>query len=376
MVGIRTTALLLLMGALAGCVDVDEAGSPSEAADAGFAYADDRVQITSTNATNIGWVPTLEEPPQLVVGEYWKINMDFGLTGGSREAYVVVAGQETNHWLIGMPTHDFDNRIMVFHLPGMGQISKDTLGFEAHDVWFDSIQFPVEVGNTWTTGLMGNGNQQAEVTAVDGLTANIHMVGTYTIDIVYDASIRGIRSMNVAGYGSYEVLEHGFNWQDVEPSMDGLVTVPHQSDLILCHGRFAGGAEITGCALGQVDGPDESVEIDRTYDRVSFGLILRADPLINPVGASTPATYYQVTATAPDGTQYTETLQAGDTATNVLTPYKHDSPGGTWNVQAIAGGPGSAFAEGIGYHVYDVEIPSGRILASVGEHQHGSGEGH
>lgn len=374
MVGLRAFALILVM-LTAGCIDTPAPEEEAEEAENEFAYQDDRFEIQSTNATNRAWVPTLAEPPELVVGEYWKVRMDFGLTGGSREAYVVVAGQERNHWLIGMPTHDFDNRIMVFHLPGMGQVTKDTLGFEAHDVWFEPVQFPLEVGNTWVTGFMQENNAEAEVVAVDGLTATIHM--TNDVEVVYDAEIRGVRKMDFPGYGSYEVLEHGFDWHEVEPGMEGLVTVPHMSDLILCHGRIAVAVEVTNCGLGQADQPTETVEIDSNYDRVSFGLILSAaPPVAGPPGVPFAPTYYEVTATAPDGAEYTASLTAVDEATTVLEPYKHDAPGGAWTIEAIAGGPGAAFAEGIGYHVYDIELPSGRVLPSVGEHQHGDGAGH
>ena len=110
----------------------------------------------------------------------------------------------------------------------------------------------------------------------------------------------------------------------------------------------------------------DEVPVDPTYDRVSFVLILgnlRGDL---PVGG-----YYKETATAPDGTVYELDMRPDAGRQFRIGTFKHDAPGGTWRFEHLALGPGIAMAEGIAYHVYDILLPSGAILPSVGEHQHG-----
>lgn len=369
--------LTFLLVAFAGCTESDQDQDPDPGPKEGERFHEDtRISIDNISETARDWVPTLDEPPELALSEYWKVEVALGWGLGDRVVDMVAAGQEDDHWLIGMPTHDFSNDIMVLHIPGMGQVKKDTLGFEAHDVWFDAVRFPVKEGDTWTTGFMGEGNVEAEVTRTDGLNATIEMTGSYDIVIEYDAAIRGIKSfIAYAGddtYGSYEVVEHGFDWHKEYPEWDGIVTVPHMSDLLFCHGSIAGLPLIEDCSVAEEPsegGTEFEVRIDPDYDRVSFANIILG--LVDPLPG-----HYEVKTVAPDETEYLDTLTPLDGTNGLLASYKHDMPGGTWTIEAVAAGPGQAFMEGIGYHVYDVELPKGRILPSIGAHEHGQADGH
>lgn len=374
----RGLALFISIGLLtvlfAGCVESE--ADPEPEPEKPTRYEDGRITIDTIDDSAKAWVPTLDEPPQLVLSQYWNVNVELGWGLGDRMIEVVVAGQEDDHWLIGMPTHDFSNDIMVLHIPGLGQVKKDTLGFEAHDHWIDPLQFPLEVGNTWETGFMSDGGLKAEVTKVDGLKATVEIEGVYDITIVYDAEVRTITKFTAWQgdnfYGGYEVVGHGYDWHEASPQWDGTVTVPHMSDLIFCHGSIAVAPVVRDCAVdvGVPEGVVEfEVDIDPDYDRVSFA---------NLIMAMAPGTgvYAEVTATAPDGTAYYDTLTALDGVDAKLVSYHHDMPGGTWTIQGIGVGPVQAFMEGIGYHVYDVELPGGRILPSIGAHEHGDDGDH
>lgn len=371
-------ALVVLGAVLAGCVGADDPVDPDVAeTDAGAIYSDDRITIETIVKTDIE-PPTLASAPKWQLGEFWKVELTDRFVGSSYTTHRVVAGQETNAFLVGMPTHDFSNDFMVLHVPGFGQVMKDDLSFETHDCMFEPLKFPLEVDATWQTKFECR-DVTAIVESVEGNMAVVNIIGNNdNIRVVYDAEMRTIVEMDLAGYAVYKVVEHGFDFHEALPSFEGQVTVPHMHDVIFQHGRVGGAANFGGPALGfGADAPFDVVNVDPTYDRVSFVIILGNIWGLVPLPADPPAGgYYSELATAPDGTEYSLTMTPVEPGPLKIATFKHDDPDGDWNFQHMAVGPGLAMAEGIAYHVYDVVLPEGTLLPSVGEHQHGSGEGH
>lgn len=288
---------------------------------------------------------TLQEPPTLRLGEWWDVRVDSELTGEVYEGRVVVAGMSQERYLVGMPTDAFAHGLLILHLPGIGPVTSDTFGYEAHDVLFEPTDFPLTEGKTWTTEWY-TGGMDAEVVEVNDGQARIEMVGENTrMNLTYDPA-KGIPNLvEVDGYGTLEVLDHGFGHE-------GQVTVPWEHDLVFLHGRLAGAAD-----LGlQPAAPVETITVEGGYDRASFALLL------GNVLAEGPPGVYRVQATAPDGTTYEEVFTAGPQDDLLLAIKTHDDPVGDWELEYEAGGPGAAAIEGVAYQVIEVDLPGGQVV--------------
>jgi hypothetical protein len=179
------------------------------------------------------------------------------------------------------------------------------------------------------------------------------------MNLTYDATLGEVRKIVYEGYATVEVTGHGYGYE-------GVVTVPHMFKLVFQNARVAG---VLDGATAPATGVDETVKVDPTFDRVSFVVILGN---LQP-GVPTAAGYYRETVTAPDGTVYDTTYAPPETGgAYKLAYFTAEHPGGDWSFRHVAAGPGIVLAEGIAYHVYDIELPSGRILPSKGMHHHGS----
>lgn len=292
---------------------------------------------------------TLEEPPTLRLGEWWDVRVESELNGESYEGTVVVAGLHDGRYLVGMPQDSFADGLLILHLPGIGPVTADTLGYEAHDVLFEQVSFPLTEGKTWTTEWY-TGEVNATVTEVADGHARIEMTGQSTqINLTYDPAM-GIPSLvEIAGYGTLEIVDHGFGYE-------GTVEVPWEHDLVFLHGRLAGAAD-----LGlQPAPPTETIPIEGPYDRASFALLL------GNVLAEGPPGVYRVAATAPGGTVYEETFAASPQDDLRLAVKSHTDPVGDWELEYEAGGPGAAAIEGVAYQVVEVSLPGGQITGGAG----------
>lgn len=322
----------------------------------------DLKMLPSSAPTGAEAPATLAAPPQWRSGEWWDVKVTDAFDGKSYTSKRVVAGTEGDQYLVGMPKDKFSNELMVLHIPGFGQVSMDTLGFQVHNVYFDPLKFPLTDGLQWDTKFEGRpfsataNVKSPTIAEVDLKNANTgeHM------HLTYDATMHEVTKLVFDNYATLEVTDHGYGYQ-------GLITVPHMFHLVFQQARI--GPVLSGNQ--EALPPIESVKVDDTYDRVSFVEILGSVlPLLQPGAPSPAAGYYKETATSPDGKTYTTEMLPSESGLK-LGYFMVDKPGGMWSFQHVAAGPGIVESEGIAYHVYDIEMPSGHIMASTGTHQHG-----
>jgi len=317
----------------------------------------------------------LESVPQWRLGEWWQYRVNDQFTGGTRDVYRIVAGTEHGNYLVGFPADDFSNDVLVLHVPGYGDIKADDISYDAHDVPYVPLQFPLREGESWQTSFeaennvltfvvdsVDEANQTATLSASGGQGQ-----GTFT----YDAEAGEITRWISPGYADYEVIDHGYNYS-------GTVRVPHDHKLVFLNGRAFGVQDLSMGALPGPNnfapaGPDETISVDGLYDQVSFAIILQDIGGAAAQGSfqvGTAPGYYSVTATAPDGTSFSETLTPADGAGIKVSFFGHEGPVGDWNVRSLAGGAGVAMIEGIGYHSIDIEMPSGCVVQSQNAQHH------
>lgn len=350
-----TVAFLILGSALAGCIGAKDA--PKAESSGAEAPASGAGGGAGPAAQRAGLAPrTLDAPPQLAVGEWWNIEATDVFDGATYVATRVVAAIDGDTYLVGMPADDFVNALMVLHLPGFGEVGRADLSFEIHDQLYEPVKFPLAVGKKWATQFEGRA-VDAEVMEAGGATARVQFDGANDhFNVTYDAALGEVSLWGNAAYMTYKIVDHGFDYT-------GLVTVPHEHDLIFVQARIGG-------ALGpglQPAPPTEEVEVDPTYDRVSF--VLLAGTFLPSTDA--PHGVYLERVTAPDGTEFELQVLPTDAPGFHAAYYQMDQPGGKWSFVHVAGGPGLVLTEGIAYHVYDIDLATGRLLPSTGQHPHG-----
>lgn len=324
-------AILLLAPALAGCIGGQEPG----------------VQPASTDAS-AGSLPagapgpsapdrTLTEPPQLRLGEWWQVRIHSQLDGSTHTARLVVTGAANGSYRIGMPAEDFVHEVLILHLPGIGEVDRSTFGYEVHDTVFEPLRFPLQPGATWQTAWY-TGALEAEVVDASQGQARVELVGNNTrINVTYEPGLGLPRSVEVAGYGSYEVLDHGYGYE-------GKVLAPTGRDLVILNGRIGPVLDTTLMPAP----PVESVQVDEGYDRLTGALVLG-----NLVVDGAPGVY-RAEATAPDGSTYTAAYRAGPQGPGVsITTFLQEDPSGTWELEFEAAGPGVAAVEAVAYDVVE-----------------------
>ena len=151
--------LLVLLFVLPGCIDL---GNAPEALPPTGTFAADVLVLAAP--------PIVEEPRSLAEapswrsGEWWRIRLtDF--TGDTFEVTRVVAGVEGDDYLVGMPATEWINDFMVLHIPGFGEVAREDLSYETHDVRYEPLRFPLTQGAKWATAFEGQ-PMSAEVKTV------------------------------------------------------------------------------------------------------------------------------------------------------------------------------------------------------------------
>jgi hypothetical protein len=373
-------AALLAMVAISGCVSEDDAQDQLDNLrdEGGF---DEDGNVTQSFGPHSGlalerpasWTPRLDAPPEWVQGEWWIFDLESQLEAGSWSNTRIVAGKQGPDYLLGMPINEFSDDIMVMHIPGFGLVNAENLGFEAHDVMFNFMEFPLEEGNSWTGDFEADGATLGfTVESIEGNLANIAITGAFDGSAVYDAEMGAVTYLELLGYAKYEVTGHGFGYE-------GIVRVPHSHDLIFFHGRLAQAQGLepgSGFVNPNPKAQQDIITIPEGYDRVSFGLLfqdLAFGTLQTEAGA--PETIgsgvYQIDVTAPDGETYTSQKLPTDGSAFKATMFANDNPTGDWIVDYVALGAGASFIEGIGYVTFDVVLPEGCVLLTSDVHNHG-----
>jgi hypothetical protein len=345
-------ASTLVLFAMAGCVEepAKPVETPTSTKTVGGLAGD-----LKRGAPEPEVVRSLEAAPEWRLGEYWKIRLQDAFTGKTWETTRVVAGEEGDNYLVGMPVEAFSDAFMVLHIPGFGVVDQLDLGYEIHDVLFIPVQFPLTQGAKWATAFEGRA-VNATVTAANETHAVISMVGkSDKLTLTYSAAAGEIVRFVGEGYATYEVVEHGYNYT-------GNVLVPHEHDVVLIHGRLGGGVPVGNSKAGA---PIETVKMGSTYDRVSFAIILGP-----AIGGDPGVGYYKETVVAPDGTRYELDRLPTEGPGLKVGFFFNTKPAGDWTLEHIAIGPGIAFVEGIGYHSFEASLPSGCVV-SGGGHSHG-----
>lgn len=308
---------------------------------------------------------TLNEPPQLQEGEWWRIELHDTITDTTTQFIRVVARVEEDLYVFGMPHEGWWKEAVIFHTPAFGDVNKD-LSHRAHDIDFKQLQFPLEDGATWETAWENPAPITATVSVESPTMARVTFTGQscglfgfiglcpnptegVVAEIAYDATLHEV-SEAVFPSHTWRVLDHGYGYE-------GWVTVPRSEHLVFFHGRL--GASVVDFANPGPATPMDTVTIEGGFNRVSF-ILVAGNAIGTPVGGA-----YSEKATAPDGTVYElASIPGGPLEVAFL---EHANPDGEWLLEHVAAGPGVAFIEGIAYHQYDIELPSGAIRS---DHSH------
>ncbi len=338
------------------------------------AAADESVQIGERPDPTFGNVTTgpvaspdaeatLDAPPRLVAGEWWRIRFESPFTGETVEFVRVVAAVDGESYVVGMPHEGWYKEAVVYHAPGFGDVNAD-LSYLTHNVLFTPLQFPLTADATWTTQFSGGPEMTARVTTDPvaktatvtftssggggffGLPVGGNGGGDQTVlELVYDATIHEVREFRHQTL-VYEVIEHGYGFE-------GWITIPRGEDMAFFHGRIGPALDLDGNPAP----PTDAVELSGGFNRVTF---------IHVLGGVTPAPgAYREVAKAPDGTEYvTEAVPGGPVQ---LAFHEATNPDGAWELTHVVGGAGIGFMEGIAYHQYDVRLPDG---AKRSDHSH------
>jgi hypothetical protein len=360
-VPMRAAALVLVLTLLAaGCIGTAVEDTPVEPANTNASVQiGDRPDPTFTADLQAGIVAapdveaTLAEAPKLRVGEWWKIKMMSPLDGREATYIRVLADIDGDTYVFGMPHEGWYKEAVVYHVPFFGDVGMDLSGY-AHDILFTPLKFPLTNEQTWTTKFEGGPDLTAAVTVNEAeKTADVVFLtpnGGEAVKLTYDAKIHEITKFEQATI-HYEVVEHGYDFQ-------GWVTVPRAEDLIFFHGRIGPAIDLNL----QPAAPVETVEITGGFNRMSF-ILMRGDlglagQLSGGAAPSFAPGVYGIKATDPAGNVY-ELAPEPMTSGLQVEFFESIAPDGTWTLEYTAAGPGVAFIEGIGYHQYDIKVPTG-----------------
>jgi hypothetical protein len=280
---------------------------------------------------------SLDAAPVYETGEWWTLKIVDGFTKKTKEVTRVVAGEEGDAWLVGMPSEAFDDELLALHIPGFGDVAKTDLSYQIHNDPFKMIEFPAKEGASWETNFEG-GKMKVAIDKVDGSTAQISLTGNFRGSATYDASLGEFRSFAVDSYATIEVVDHGFGYK-------GAVTVPHKQTFVFNPVRVAGA--LSGGL--QPAPPVESIAVKGDFTRISFVALIGTF-------ANTPTSYYSEKITDPSGKTYEFATMPGQPAGFYMKGFRSDKPVGSWSFQHVAAGPGIVLAEGLAYEARDVTL--------------------
>jgi hypothetical protein len=366
----RTVPLLLVLAfALAGCASPPPATPASATPTKQYEDGVNKLDVpTLPRAAPAEGERTLAKAPQWRLGEWWTYKIVDHFTERTLETTRVVAGTDGPNYLVGFPIDKFSNDVLIFHIPGYGDVSQADLSFEVHDVVFAPLKFPLTEAQAWPTAFEGRpGNMTAEPLA-DG-TAKITGGGQgWSMTATYDPKVGEVTHLDYPGYATYDVTGHGYGYT-------GTVRVPHAHDLVFQHGRIGPVFDSRkGVGPNGVTVSSDTVQVEPGYDHLAFTLIVGDLLPFLGVGPQPPVAmpsggYYDAKAVAPNGTAYELSAMPQDAPIKIAF-FGTGDPTGPWTLSFTVGGPGLAVAEGIGYHSIDVQLPSGCVVASFNAQHH------
>jgi hypothetical protein len=363
---------LLLVGALAGCFQADEAPADlNETAGGGNVTIDESrpdpvfEDVVTGPSAQPDAAATLAAAPELRVGEWWRVQLHDPFTGEDTEFIRVLAAIQGDTYVFGMPHEGWWKEAVVFHTPAFGDVNKADLSYNTHDILFTPLKFPLEDGQSWETEFSGGGVMTAAVEVMDETRAKITFTSAggggpfgpvnaalggggdnVVLELIYDAAIHEVVEFN-HGTVQFTVVDHGYDFE-------GWVTVPRGEQLVFFHGRIGPGIDLNTSPAP----PVETVSIAGGFNRMSFITVAQA---VGPAGGPSCSE----TATGPDGTTYATDLTP--CAGFRIDFHEAKEPDGDWSLQHVAGGAAVVFIEGIAYHQYDIHLPDGAIRS---DHSH------
>lgn len=370
---LRSLALVAILSitALAGCFQANEEPAPEGGATNGSVTVDDARPdpVFEDVVTGPSAAPdaeaTLLEAPELRVGEWWRVRLYDPFRDIETEFIRVVAAIQGDTYVFGMPHEGWWKEAVVFHTPAFGDVNKDDLSYNTHDILFTPLKFPLEDGQTWETSFSGGPTATASVTVESPTVATVTFTtqgggflpgaplgggGENTVlTLTYDATIHEVVKFEHQTV-TFEVIDHGYDFE-------GWVTVPRGEQLVFFHGRIGPGIDLNL----QPAAPTETVEVAGGFNRMSFITVAQA---LNPAGGPGGATCSE-TATGPDGATYATALTP--CAGFQMDFHEAKDPDGAWDLQHVAGGGSVVFIEGIAYHQYDISLPDEAIRS---DHSH------
>ncbi|MBW3581910.1 MAG: hypothetical protein KY455_02320 [Euryarchaeota archaeon] len=292
---------------------------------------------------------TLDAPPRLVPGEWWRIRFQSDLFPTAPELVRVVADRTEDGYLVGMPHEGWHKEAIAYHAPAFGDIAAD-LSYALHNVRFEPLRFPLVQGESWET-TFGTSPFLATVERVDGLTATVRFdpperepqptdaiygaISPVPLDagmkLVYDAAQHEVVRFESV-IGTWEVVAHGYDYT-------GWVTVPRGLHTAIDYGQFL--------TIPEEPAFSRTITIEGGFNRLT---------LMHGVFAFGPG-MYRIRDTAPDGTTYT-TESSGDQRFTVAF-HEASDPDGDWTLEDLVVGPGGTYTMGMAYHQYDIRLPDG-----------------
>lgn len=335
---LRTLLAGFVVLSLAGC-----GSDPADGADLPDASGDGAPAVEGRS---------LAAPPDLQVGEWWRMEVDPDLVGATFEATLVVTDVEDGRATLGIVPDDFSHHFLVLHVPPLGDLELATMAW--HVMWddFEALRFPLEEGRTWEADFHGN-DVTAEVTRVEGNRAWIGYTGEDEIEAVYDADQGMITEFDEERLLlSFRVLEHGTGYE-------GPVRKMNRIRLGLME---RGPAEPADEASGESGRRTATVEVESGATDGSISLVVWNRGFEDEPGR------YRIVATAPDGTVLEETFETGVGGPSVVpASFGHDVVDGTWQIDFERDGPAGLLVELFTYDLVEVELGAGgQVVASGG----------
>jgi len=288
---------------------------------------------------------TLQEPPDLQVGEWWTVEVVPALAGATYPTTLVVTGRTGQRASIGVPPAAFSHDFLVLHIPPLGDLDLETFGWRVMWNDFEALRFPLEPGRSWAADFHGR-EVRAEVTRVDGSRAYVTMEGRgERIELIYDAEVGMITDFREDALGlAFRVTGHGFDYRGDVLAFSGI-----ELGLMASPPRAAPPSS----EAGMTDG-GSSVEVATGGSHGSLSLILWN------VGTESEPGSYRITATAPDGATFDERFEprAGDPSIAVRS-FGPTAVNGTWQIRFEQGGPAGLLAELFTYDRTTLELGGG-----------------